>query len=137
MAIWSNWVDFCHYHFGQQKHLKIHNRGCKWVKFLFYHFCIIKAIFNRLNLRLSQKITHLDTFLDKLCSSWPWKRGFAPKKHTVDSSADLRKNSSSQLNNQQSTILILGKHPWCRWSPLFQRRVRKCQFQKEWRWIPC
>ena len=34
-----------------------------------YHFRIIKAIFNRLNLRLSQKITHLDTFLNKLCSS--------------------------------------------------------------------
>ena len=36
--------------------------------FIFYPFRIIKAIFNRLNLRLSQKITHLDTFLDNFCS---------------------------------------------------------------------
>ena len=59
---------FCQNHFGQQKRLKIHIRGCKWAKyqcnwFLFYPFCIIRAIFNRLNLRLSQKSTHLDTFL--------------------------------------------------------------------------
>ena len=37
--------------------------------FLFYPFRTIKAKFNRLNLRLSQKITHLDTFLNKVCSS--------------------------------------------------------------------
>ena len=46
--------------------------GCKWVKyqrnfFLFLPIRIIKAIFNRLNLRLSQKVTQLDTFLSKLC----------------------------------------------------------------------
>ena len=32
--------------------------------FLFYPFRIMKAIFNRLNLRLLQKVTHLDTFLN-------------------------------------------------------------------------
>ena len=37
--------------------------------FLFYPFCIIKAIFNHLNLRLSKKVTQLDTFLNNLCSS--------------------------------------------------------------------
>ena len=67
------WFFFCRNHFRQQKRLKIHIRGCKWVKyqcnlFLFYPFRIIKAVFNRLNLRLSQRITHLDTFLKKLCS---------------------------------------------------------------------
>ena len=37
--------------------------------FLLYLYCINEAIFNRLNLCLSQKAGPLNIFLDKLCSS--------------------------------------------------------------------
>ena len=54
------WQKFGQNQFGYQNRFKIHIRGCEWVKywfnlFLFYPFRIIKAIFNRLNLLLSQK----------------------------------------------------------------------------------
>ena len=68
------WIFFCQNHFGQQKRLKIHIRGCKWVKYqcnllLFSPFRIIKAIFNRLNLRLSQKNSSL-RYINKWCSNY-------------------------------------------------------------------
>ena len=37
--------------------------------FFFYTHCVIEAIFNRSNLRLSQKPDLLDTFLNELCTS--------------------------------------------------------------------
>ena len=48
-------------HFEHQNRLKIHIEECKWLNyqynfFLFHPYCIIKAIFNNLNLRLTQKI---------------------------------------------------------------------------------
>ena len=51
----------------------IHIRECKWVQYqhnvlLFYQYDIITAIFNRLNLRLSQKSDSLDTFLKINCA---------------------------------------------------------------------
>ena len=69
------WQKFCQNHFWHQNRLKINIKGCKWVKyqynlFIFYPYCITKAIFNWLNLRLSQKSDSLDTFLNKLCSRW-------------------------------------------------------------------
>ena len=56
---------------GHQNRLKIHIRGCKRVKyqhslFLFYPFCIIKAIFHRLNLRFSQKSNSLRHILKQI-----------------------------------------------------------------------
>ena len=36
----------------------------------FFPYRIIEAIFNRLNLRFSQKAFHLDTFLNKSCSTF-------------------------------------------------------------------
>ena len=65
---------FCQNPFGQQKCSKIHTRGCKRVK---YH-CNLYRFYLLVRLRLhlivwiwvSQKeITHLDIFLNKLCSS--------------------------------------------------------------------
>ena len=66
------WQNFFQIHLWALKLFEIHIRGCKWVKyqcnlFLFYHFRILNAIFNRLNLRLSQKVIHLNTFFEKLC----------------------------------------------------------------------
>ena len=54
------WQNFCQNHLGHQNRFKIHIRGCKWLRYqykviLFYQYHIIEALFNRLNLRFSQK----------------------------------------------------------------------------------
>ena len=54
------WHISCQNHFGHQNRLRIHTRGCTWVKcrykfFLIYPHHVIEAISNRLDLRLSQK----------------------------------------------------------------------------------
>ena len=51
------------------KLFEIFIRGCKWVKYQYKVF-LFKAIFNRLNLRLSQKSDSLDAFFNELCSKW-------------------------------------------------------------------
>ena len=44
--------------------------------YCFYPYLIIKALFNSLMLRLSQKSDSFDTFLNKLCSSKKCKESF-------------------------------------------------------------
>ena len=75
------WIVFCQKHFGQRKRLKIPIRGCKRVKYRFNLFLFILF----LSLRpysivwicvCHKKITHLDTFLIKLCSRSLQKNNF-------------------------------------------------------------
>ena len=89
-----SWQIFCQNLLWASKSFEIHIRECKWVKYqytllLFYLYRIIKAIFNRLNLRLSvlKKNCVLDKMIRQYQKSirashvwlsirWRWERFF-------------------------------------------------------------
>ena len=72
------------------KSFEIHIRGCKWVKyqcnlFLLYPYHIIKAIFNRSNLHLSQKSNSFRYILNKLRSSFKLNETFTSENIKLES----------------------------------------------------
>ena len=80
------WIFFCQNLFRQQKRFRIHIKGCKWVKYQYNVTSFFFILFVSLRQYLivwicvcHKKNTHLDTFLNKLCSKSTSFSVFKPK----------------------------------------------------------